>query len=650
MTDSFNTRSTLEVGGAEYEIFRLDRLPNRFDTSRLPFSLKILLENLLRHEDGTNVTASEIEALAGWDAGAVPSTEIAFTPSRVLLQDFTGVPAVVDLAAMRDAMRALGGDPAKINPLSPVELVIDHSVQVDRFGSHDALARNTEIEFERNRERYAFLRWGQKAFRDFKVVPPGTGIVHQINLEYLARVVFAREQAGVTHAYPDTVVGTDSHTTMVNGLGVLGWGVGGIEAEAAMLGQPISMLIPQVVGFELTGKLPEGATATDLVLTVVEMLRARGVVGKFVEFFGEGLDHLPLADRTTIANMAPEYGATCGIFPIDAESIGYLRLTGRPESQIALVEAYARAQGLFREPGGRAAEYSDTLVLDMSTVEPCISGPKRPQDRINAAGGQERGRRPSRDDAGRTRHRCGVRHGGERRRELRATRRRGRDRRDHLVHQHVEPGGAGRSRTARAQRPRARPRGQALGEDELRPRLHGGEGLPREGGTARRSGRSRLPHRRVRVHHLHRQLRPSARGGQRRNPRRRPHRQRRPVRQPELRRAGPRRGEDELPRLTSARGRLRPCGPQRRRLPRRAARRGCGRRSRVPARHLAVEPRNPGDDRVLDFLGDVPRELRRRVRRRRAVAGHESSGRESIRVGRHVHLRSESAPTSTTCR
>ena len=382
MTDSFNTRSTLEVGGVEYEIFRLDRLPSRFDTSRLPFSLKILLENLLRHEDGANVTASDIEALAGWDAGAVPATEIAFTPSRVLLQDFTGVPAVVDLAAMRDAMRALGGDPAKINPLSPVELVIDHSVQVDRFGTHDALARNTEIEFERNRERYAFLRWGQKAFRDFKVVPPGTGIVHQINLEYLARVVFAREQAGVTRAYPDTVVGTDSHTTMVNGLGVLGWGVGGIEAEAAMLGQPISMLIPQVVGFELTGKLPEGATATDLVLTVVEMLRARGVVGKFVEFFGKGLDHLPLADRTTIANMAPEYGATCGIFPIDAESIGYLRLTGRPESQIALVEAYARAQGLFREPGGRAADYSDTLVLDMGTVEPCISGPKRPQDRI----------------------------------------------------------------------------------------------------------------------------------------------------------------------------------------------------------------------------------------------------------------------------
>ena len=382
MADSFNACSTLDVGGTQYEIFRLDCLADRFDPGRLPFSLKILLENLLRHEDGGDVTAGDIEALAGWDAGAEPSVEIAFTPSRVLLQDFTGVPAVVDLAAMRDAMRTLGGDPSKINPLSPVELVIDHSVQVDRFGTRDAFSRNTEIEFERNRERYAFLRWGQKAFRDFKVVPPGTGIVHQINLEYLARVVFAREHDGATRAYPDTVVGTDSHTTMVNGLGVLGWGVGGIEAEAAMLGQPISMLIPQVVGFKLTGKLPEGATATDLVLTVVQMLRAKGVVGKFVEFFGDGLDHLPLADRATIANMAPEYGATCGIFPIDAESLAYLRLSGRAESHIALVEAYARAQGLFREPGGPAAEYSGVLALDMGTVEPCISGPKRPQDRI----------------------------------------------------------------------------------------------------------------------------------------------------------------------------------------------------------------------------------------------------------------------------
>ncbi|WP_025772078.1 aconitate hydratase AcnA [Thioalkalivibrio sp. HK1] len=382
MADSFNARSTLDVDGDHYEIFRLDALANRFDLSRLPFSLKILIENLLRHEDGVSITRSDIEALAAWDPTAEPSVEIAFTPSRVLLQDFTGVPAVVDLAAMRDAMRNLGGDPERINPLSPVELVIDHSVQVDRFASPDALARNTEIEFSRNQERYAFLRWGQQAFRNFKVVPPGTGIVHQINLEHLARVVFDRDHEGVLRAYPDTVVGTDSHTTMVNGLGVLGWGVGGIEAEAAMLGQPISMLIPQVVGFELTGTLPEGATATDLVLTVVQMLRKRGVVGKFVEFYGEGLDRLPLADRATIANMAPEYGATCGIFPIDAESLAYLHLSGRSKKKIALVEAYARTQGMFRNPEDPAAIYTDTLHLDMSEVEPCISGPKRPQDRI----------------------------------------------------------------------------------------------------------------------------------------------------------------------------------------------------------------------------------------------------------------------------
>ncbi len=382
MTDSFNARATLSVGGNEYEIFRLDALADKYDLQRLPYSLKILLENLLRHEDGAAVSVEDIEALAGWDAKAEPSQEIAFTPARVLLQDFTGVPAVVDLAAMRDAMRKLGGDPAKINPLSPVELVIDHSLQVDNFGRRDAMDLNAQIEFERNKERYAFLRWGQKAFREFKVVPPGTGIVHQVNLEYLARVVFSREINGVTRAYPDTVVGTDSHTTMINGLGVLGWGVGGIEAEAAMLGQASTMLIPQVVGFKLTGKLPEGATATDLVLTVVEMLREKGVVGKFVEFFGDGLDHLPLADRATISNMSPEYGATCGIFPVDAESVRYLELSGRPPEQIALVEAYARAQGLYREAGGPEAEYTDTLVLDLKDVVPSIAGPKRPQDRI----------------------------------------------------------------------------------------------------------------------------------------------------------------------------------------------------------------------------------------------------------------------------
>ena len=382
MADTFNARSTLTVGGNEYEIFRLSALSPTFDLTHLPYSLKILLENLLRHEDGVDITRGDIEALAGWDAKAEPATEIAFTPARVLLQDFTGVPAVVDLAAMRDAMRTLGDDPEKISPMSPVELVIDHSLQVDAFAKPDAMDLNAQLEFSRNKERYAFLRWGQNAFSDFKVVPPDTGIVHQVNLEYLARVIFAKEHDGATRAFPDTVVGTDSHTTMINGLGVLGWGVGGIEAEAAMLGQPITMLIPHVVGFELTDKLPEGATATDLVLTVVERLRERGVVGKFVEFYGDGLEHLPLADRATIANMAPEYGATCGMFPVDGETLRYLGLSGRDPEHIALVEAYAREQGMFRDHDTEPAHYSDTLHLDLGDVVPSIAGPKRPQDRI----------------------------------------------------------------------------------------------------------------------------------------------------------------------------------------------------------------------------------------------------------------------------
>jgi len=379
MSNSFNARSTLTVNGKDHEIYRLDAVPG---SERLPYSLKILLENLLRHEDGRTVTKEDISAMAAWDPDAEPSKEIAYTPARVLMQDFTGVPAVVDLAAMREAMQQLGGDPAKINPLQPAELVIDHSVQIDVFGTADAVEKNAEIEYQRNQERYSFLKWGQKAFSNFKVVPPDTGIVHQVNIEYLARVVFAQENNGVLQAYPDTLVGTDSHTTMVNGLGVLGWGVGGIEAEAAMLGQPVSMLIPQVVGFRLTGQLPEGATATDLVLTVVEMLRKHGVVGKFVEFFGKGLDYLSLADRATLANMAPEYGATCGIFPIDGETINYLRLTGRSEEQLALVQAYATEQGLYRSPGQPEAEYSSVVELDMSTIEPSLAGPKRPQDRV----------------------------------------------------------------------------------------------------------------------------------------------------------------------------------------------------------------------------------------------------------------------------
>jgi len=383
MRDSFATRSRLDVGGQSYTYASLPKLGERFDLARLPYSMKILLENLLRHEDGVTVLPEHIEAVATWDPAAEPDTEIAFMPARVVLQDFTGVPCVVDLAAMRDAVVKLGGRPEQINPLIPSELVIDHSVQVDVFGKPDALDINGRIEFERNQERYAFLRWGQKAFADFKVVPPNTGIVHQVNLENLARVVMtAPGSDGDAWAYPDTVFGTDSHTTMINGIGVLGWGVGGIEAEAAMLGQPSSMLIPQVVGFKLAGRLPEGATATDLVLTVTQMLRKHGVVGKFVEFYGDGLQHLPLADRATIGNMAPEYGATCGIFPIDAESLNYLRLSGRSEAQIALVEAYAKAQGLWHSADSPHAAYSASLELDMGEVKPSLAGPKRPQDRV----------------------------------------------------------------------------------------------------------------------------------------------------------------------------------------------------------------------------------------------------------------------------
>ncbi len=391
--DSFGAKADLDVGGKRYEIYRIDALQSRFDVARLPFSLKILLENLLRNEDGVAVRAADIEALARWDAKAEPHDEIAFTPARVVMQDFTGVPAVVDLAAMRDAIRELGGDPEKINPLVPAELVIDHSVQVDEFGTPRAFARNAELEFERNRERYTFLRWGQGAFQNFKVVPPDTGIVHQVNLEYLSRVVFVVERAAgqvgagqragaIPLAYPDTLVGTDSHTTMVGGLGVLGWGVGGIEAEAAMLGQPMSMLIPQVIGFRLHGQLPEGATATDLVLTVTEMLRARGVVGKFVEFFGPGLARLPLADRATIANMSPEFGSTCAISPVDSETIRYLRFSGRPEHQVELVEAYARANGLWHDEHSEEPTFTDVLELDLASVVPSIAGPRRPQDRV----------------------------------------------------------------------------------------------------------------------------------------------------------------------------------------------------------------------------------------------------------------------------
>ncbi|HLW54787.1 MAG TPA: aconitase family protein, partial [Candidatus Angelobacter sp.] len=382
--NSFSSRSKLRVAGQEFEIYRLNALEHHgCKPQRLPYSLRILLENLLRTENGRSVTAEDIRFVAEWKPQAIPDKEIAFTPARVLMQDFTGVPAVVDLAAMRDAMKKMGGKAEQINPLQPAELVIDHSVQVDEFATKNAFSVNAMLEFQRNQERYAFLRWGQSAFRNFKVVPPDMGIVHQVNLEYLARVVFSEKKGGSSVAYPDTLVGTDSHTTMINGLGVLGWGVGGIEAEAALLGQPVSMLLPQVVGFRLTGNLHEGATATDLVLTVTEMLRKTGVVGKFVEFFGPGLDSLPLADRATIGNMAPEYGATIGFFPIDGKTLDYLRLSNRPPELIALVEAYAKEQGLFLTEDSPEPAYHDTLELDLSKVVPSVAGPKRPQDRID---------------------------------------------------------------------------------------------------------------------------------------------------------------------------------------------------------------------------------------------------------------------------
>jgi aconitate hydratase len=463
--NSFNSRQRLTVGGSSFEFFSLPALERSGfpEIARLPYSLKILLENLLRREDGRFVKGDQVEALARRDLKAGTQKEIAFTPARVLLQDFTGVPAVVDLAAMRDGIVRLGGDPAKVNPLQPVELVIDHSVQVDHYAQSNAADLNAALEFARNKERYTFLRWGQEAFRNFRVVPPDTGIVHQVNLEYLARVVFREQVDGVTLAYPDTLVGTDSHTTMVNGLGVVGWGVGGIEAEAAMLGQPISMLIPDVIGFHLVGRLPEGATATDLVLTITERLRKFGVVGKFVEFFGPGLESLTIADRATLGNMSPEYGATIAICPIDDMTLDYLRLTGRDEEHVKLVEAYAKEQGLFRRPDAPTPVYTATIELDLSTVEPSLAGPKRPQDRVRAgacchAGRAQAGRRDDGvSEAGRNgsggRQGCvghGNRHAGTHARCGRPGSRLGRGGRDHELHEHVQPERHDRRRSARA--------------------------------------------------------------------------------------------------------------------------------------------------------------------------------------------------------
>ncbi len=529
--DSFGARSTLSVGGRELEIFRGDALQARYDVARLPYTLRILLENVLRREDGVTVTARDVEAVAGWDARAEPSQEISYNPARVLLQDFTGVPAVVDLAAMRAAMADLGGDPQKINPLIPVELVIDHSVQVDDFATRFSIERNSALEFERNRERYAFLRWGQGAFANFKAVPPNTGICHQVNLEFLARVVEERDG----QAFPDTVVGTDSHTTMVNGLGVLGWGVGGIEAEAAMLGEAISMLVPQVVGFRLHGALPQGATATDLVLTVTQILRQTGVVGKFVEYFGHGLAGLTLADRATLGNMSPEYGATCGFFPVDDETLRYLRLTGRNEEKVALVEAYCKETGLWHTPDEQST-YSQVVELDLSTVEPSIAGPRRPQDRIPLHEGRNafsaalpsfgvaegNGHVDEADEESMdgsdapaltaTAERTAV-EADDRRRDGGDRSRRRRDRRDHVLHEYVQSGRDDRRRAAREEGRRTRPLAQALGEDEPRARLPRRHRVLREVRADALSRRARLQHGRVRLHDVHRQLGPAARRG-----------------------------------------------------------------------------------------------------------------------------------------
>jgi aconitate hydratase len=503
-SDTLKTRRTLSVAGKTYDYFSLAAAEQAglAGIGRLPYSLKILLENLLRHEDGRSVTVDDLKAVAAWAEARRSDREIGYRPARVLMQDFTGVPAVVDLAAMRDAMSDLGGDVRKINPLSPVDLVIDHSVVIDHAGAADSLARNVRLEYERNGERYNFLRWGQSAFSNFRVVPPGTGICHQVNLEYLAQTVWVSENGGTSFAYPDTLVGTDSHTTMVNGLAVLGWGVGGIEAEAAMLGQPVSMVIPEVVGFKLTGQMKEGLTATDLVLTVTQMLRKKGVVNKFVEFFGPGLDALSLADRATIANMAPEYGATCGFFPIDRETINYLTLTGRDPARIQLVEAYARAQGMWREAGSPDPVFTDVLELDMGSVEPSLAGPKRPQDRAGQREGQFR-EGPAR--TARAEGRQGAGQGRQGRLRTRPWRRR--DRRDHVLHQHLQPRGAGRGRSAGEEGERARADAQALGQDLAGAGLSGGHRLSRQGRASDASRRARLHSRRLWLHDLHRQFR-----------------------------------------------------------------------------------------------------------------------------------------------
>jgi aconitate hydratase len=657
--DSFGAAVTLTAGGSTYRVFRLDAIGGAV---RLPYCLKVLLENLLRNEDGHLVTAAQIQALAEWDPAAEPSAEIAFTPARVLLQDFTGVPCLVDLAAMREAMAALGGDTSRVSPLRPAELIIDHSVIADFFGRPDALERNIDLEYRRNAERYAFLRWGQQALPGLRVVPPGTGICHQVNIEHLARVVFAEDGA----AFCDTLVGTDSHTPMVNGLGVLGWGVGGIEAEAAMLGQPLSMLIPKVIGVRLSGELPEGTTATDLVLTIAELLRSVGVVGTFVEFFGPGVAAVPVANRATIGNMSPEYGCTSAIFPIDEVTLAYLRLTGRPEAQVALVEAYAREQGLWHDPDHVPA-YSRVLDLDLAAVVPSIAGPKRPQDRIPLArapqafravlgqyapagppaGLDEAGAEsfPASDPIAVTGNRDGDRPAtfsqdtglparprrpvkitlGEQTVELDdgavviAA--------DHFLHQHLQPRGDDRRRAAGEEGRRTRPRPETVGEDLAGAGLAGGHGLLRPGRADPVAGQARLQPGRLRLHHLHRQLRAADPRGLRRHRRRRSGGVLGAVREPQLRGPHPPRDQAELPGLTAAGGRLRPGRHHGHRPDHRPAGHRQRRAAGLAARYLAVAGRDRRGHRLLPAPGHVHPRVRGSVRRGRAVAVPAGPGR-----------------------
>ena len=575
--NTFGSRGTLKAGGDTLQYYSLPALERAGfpSVSRLPYSLKILLENLLRCEDGRFVKADDITALASWDPAAKLQKEIAFTPARVLLQDFTGVPAVVDLAAMRDGIVKLGGDPKKVNPLQPVELVIDHSVQVDYFGQTNAFDLNGRLEYQRNKERYEFLRWGQNAFSNFRVVPPETGIVHQVNLEYLARVICRETREGVLEAFPDTLVGTDSHTTMVNGLGVVGWGVGGIEAEACMLGQPISMLIPEVLGVRLVDDLPEGATATDLVLTVTETLRKLGVVGKFVEFYGPGLASLTIADRATLGNMSPEYGATIAIFPVDEMTLDYLRLTGRPDDQVALVERYTKEQGLFRTAEQPDANYAQTIEIDLASIEPSLAGPRRPQDRVTLKQAKPKFQQElakmlaeprknvpapdrsqsgaaatSRQGRGRVERRGGRRSG--RQRGERHGSRGGGGGGDHELHEHLEPERDDRRGPAREEGGRKGPDAQAVGQDEPRARIAGRHRVSRQGRPHAVSRAAWLQSRRLRLHDLHRQQRTAAGGDRQRHRRAQSGRRVGAERQPQLRRPHPAAGARELPRVAAA--------------------------------------------------------------------------------------------------